>query len=137
MSDPNKPDLSLIPIKALEDIAIVFQKGLKNGRKRNDWMQLQFNSAFAAMLRHAGNCQYDTDDTDEDGVSHVASMATNAIICLYLSRHTHGTQHDHSPKNQNGQCYPDGFRGEPQSDQVCSPANIDILHGTKERSLIR
>lgn len=131
MSDPTKPDLSLIPIKCLEAIARVLAKGLKNGRQRDDWKTLDHKVFFAAMLRHAGEHQYGN-LMDESGESHAACIATNALLHLYLCDY-YGAQNDHQSKDQDGQRYPDGFRSEPKPSRISTEADTEIIYRTKGR----
>ena len=77
--DNNKPDYSLIPPHALDDVANVLTYGAQK-YDRNNWLELDnLNERyFAAAQRHMWAIQRGETHDDETGIHHSA----HAICCM-------------------------------------------------------
>lgn len=85
--DGDKPDLSLLPREALEEISKVLMQGeLKYGRY--NWKKgISYNRLLAAALRHIHKF-IDGEDTDEETKTlHVANAACNLMFIIYMYQH--------------------------------------------------
>ena len=87
----NKPDLSLIPLKLLEDEARVWQHGAIKYEK-NNWMKGQkWSVPLASALRHLAKWQAGQDIDSESGESHIAHAIANLhMITLYMRTYKSG-----------------------------------------------
>lgn len=104
MSDPNKPDMSLVPLKTLEAVARVFKDGLKKeGRVANDWQKSDPILFLSALIRHLGEHQYGNLIDPESGESHLAHAATNAIILLWHQQNGGSNEQGSSNKDAEGE----------------------------------
>lgn len=81
--DTGKLDWDAIPLEVLRNVLPAFLVGLRKYERHN--CALPFDEPrrrfFAAMMRHAVKCQRDPNAwNEEDGCTHAASMAFNAIM---------------------------------------------------------
>lgn len=92
--DQGKPQLSLLPIEALEEIAKVLTFGAKKYNKGNWRKGLLYSRVLDAALRHiyAYNNKQDTDP--ETGISHLAHAACNLLFLLTYEKLGLGKQYD-------------------------------------------
>lgn len=80
--DSGKPRMSLIPFKALREVAKILtfgemKYGVHNWRQGMDWSRLE-----DAMLRHYTAYQEGQDLDDESGLPHLAHMACCVLFLL-------------------------------------------------------
>ena len=82
--DQGKPKFSMIPQKALKEVAKVFTHGAEKYGDFNYSGEGEVLRYVDALQRHCN--QYltfeDLDDTDESGVHHLACVAANALMAL-------------------------------------------------------
>jgi hypothetical protein len=85
--DFNKPDWSLFPMKAAEEIIRVLEFGAKK-YSRGGWkgMYGQQDRIIAAMLRHIAKHQDGEFFDDESGLSHLAHIGCNIMFLLEFNR---------------------------------------------------
>jgi hypothetical protein len=88
--NPKKPPMALVPLWAIREVASTFAKGIKNGRKPFDWLDMpwDFETALeyrSAMWRHAEDAENATDA--RTCVEGFAGIITNAIILMYHEPH--------------------------------------------------
>jgi hypothetical protein len=84
--NPNKPKMALVPLWAIREVARVFAKGLKDGRKPFDWMNIPWTEETAleyrsAVWRHAEEAENATDA--RTCIEGLAGIITNTIILMY------------------------------------------------------
>lgn len=75
-----KERYDLIPPRALREVALVFTRGVKNGREPWDWVDVDdwFSIYTAAMMRHGELARIGETAT----IEHIAAVAANALILL-------------------------------------------------------
>lgn len=82
-ADQGKPQLSLVPLKILYDIAYIRMFGTKKYHDPDNWKKVEPQRYRDAMMRHM--CAYieDPDGVDEEsGMPHLWHLATNvAFLC--------------------------------------------------------
>lgn len=84
-----KPDWSLMPLSALEEVVKVLQMGAKKYDK-NNWREgsgFNYTSVVASMMRHIVKYMDGIDVDDESKLHHMAHVACNALFLLYYSQH--------------------------------------------------
>jgi hypothetical protein len=82
--DNGKPDLSLLPFKALEDVARVMMFGANKYGRGNYKQGLQVTRLLAAAIRHIGAFAEREDKDPESGLPHVAHAVTNLLFIMYM-----------------------------------------------------
>lgn len=94
-ADQGKPEMSLLPMSALNEVAKVLsfgksKYGAHNWRNGFEWTRLS-----SALLRHT--CAWiDCDDTDdESGLNHIAHAACCALFLLEHQLKNYGTDDRH------------------------------------------
>lgn len=85
--DVGKPELSLLPKEALEEISKVLSFGAsKYGR--NNWKKgIEYTRLLDASLRHLYAYSEKQDNDPESGISHVAHAACNLLFILWQEAH--------------------------------------------------
>lgn len=82
--DTGKPDWSLLPLDAVEEVVKVMDMGAKK-YARNNWQQMQdINRYRAAMMRHMKAEQSGESTDPESGLPHIAHVACNAIFLVWF-----------------------------------------------------
>jgi len=85
--DSNKPDWSLLPLDAVEEVVKVLTFGA-NKYERNNWKLVEPTTRYkAALLRHLTAQDRNEDIDPETGISHAAHVACNAIFLLWFEMH--------------------------------------------------
>jgi len=82
-----KPRYDLIPPEALEDLAILYQRGASKYAERNWERGMSWCKCFASMMRHAWAWMRGEENDPETGVHHMTAVAWNAFaIVTYVRR---------------------------------------------------
>jgi len=91
-----KVDFSLIPLKTLEQEAMVWQYG-EQKYKRFNWMKgMPWSAVLASALRHLGAWQAGEDCDPDSGLPHIAhAMCNLRMLTLYADKYPEG---DDRPK---------------------------------------
>lgn len=97
--DAEKPDYSLLPPDALEDLVRVYDYGvLKYGR--DNWRQgLAYSRIFAAIMRHLWAWWRSADRDQESGLRHLAQAAWGCFTLLEYSKNLTYISFDDRPKS--------------------------------------
>ena len=85
--DNGKVKLDLLPVDALEEIAKCLEHGANEYGTRS-WEsdgKVKFNRMYSAILRHLFDWWQGKDIDDDSKMSHLAHVATNALILLSYS----------------------------------------------------
>lgn len=85
--DAGKPDWSLLPLGAVEEVVKVLGFGASKYAPDN-WQQVPNAQRryFAALCRHLVAHQSGERDDPETGLSHMAHVATNALFLVWFGR---------------------------------------------------
>lgn len=92
--DNNKPDLSIMPYKALVETANAFSIGEKKYGRWNYMEGMEAGRLVAALLRHAYKWN-EGEEYDEDGQHHLGAVIANAA--MILAQQERGTLIDNRP----------------------------------------
>jgi hypothetical protein len=84
--DNGKPDLSLLPFKALEDVARVMMFGAKKYGRDNWKLGFDEQRLVSAALRHLGAHTEGVELDEESGQSHLAHAACNLLFLIWLKK---------------------------------------------------
>lgn len=93
LPDPVRPDLSLIDLEFLQEIALAMGKSLDK-YERNDWRKakLSWSSRAASLWRHWLDFWWHRQDKDhESGYHPLAHLAANAMLLFIWDRYGAGT----------------------------------------------
>lgn len=82
--DGGKPDLSLIPLKALLGVGQVLTYGLIKYKERNNWQKLAPRRVWAAMFRHLADFQAGEVVDKESGMPHIWHAGANMLFLLWM-----------------------------------------------------
>ena len=82
--DKGKPDLSLIPYEALEELAKVLMYGEKKYGRWNWKKKLNYSRLTSAALRHIHKFNSGIDRDDESGELHLSHAACNLFFLIYF-----------------------------------------------------
>lgn len=87
-SDAGKPELDLVPMQILYDIAEVRAYGNRKYGDPNNWKSVELRRYVNALLRHMVEFVKDYDSEDkESGIEHYKHAACNmAFICEMMKR---------------------------------------------------
>ena len=77
--DGSKPDWSLIPLDAVEEVVKVMTFGAKK-YQRNNWVKVEPERYLAALLRHLTAIQKGEAVDRDSGLPHISHVACNAIF---------------------------------------------------------
>ena len=84
-NDKGKLDLTLVPTKAIRDIAIVRTYGNEKYGSRDNWKQVSVERYTAALFRHLLAFIDDPDGVDEEsGIPHHKHILCNAAFISAL-----------------------------------------------------
>ncbi len=78
-----KPDYTLIPFEALEEVVKVLEFG-KEKYPANDWEKQDFDKHYRSLLRHVINAKQGNDA--ESGLPHLAHAACRILMMLALQK---------------------------------------------------
>lgn len=83
--DQTKPDMSLLPLDVLEEVAKVLTFGAKK-YSRDNWQHVPdaWNRYTAAMLRHLKAMRTGERIDPDSGLSHAAHMACSALFLVWF-----------------------------------------------------
>lgn len=87
-ADDNKPNWSLLPFDALEDIVKVLEFGAKKYGVDN-WKTgsgFSYKRLFSSLMRHLISFMSGEDKDPESGFSHLAHAGCNIIFLLYYTK---------------------------------------------------
>ena len=88
--DQGKPEISLVPGDAIEEIAKVFSYGAKK-YNRNNWLQgMHWSRLLDASFRHLFAYSRGEAVDPESGLSHLSHAACNLLMLLAYSRRNLG-----------------------------------------------
>lgn len=83
-----KPPLSMLSVKALLDIAMVYEMGAQKYARDNWRKGMSWTSVMDSLLRHALAWLDGENDDHESGLPHMAHLAWNAMTLLeYINTH--------------------------------------------------
>lgn len=85
--DALKPDLSILPIEALEAMAAAFTYGSKKYARNNYKQGLEVNRTLAAALRHIFAFLNKEDRDTESGLSHLSHALAAVAMTVYNLKH--------------------------------------------------
>jgi hypothetical protein len=85
--DQGKPDLSILPIEALEAMAAAFTYGSRKYARNNFKKGLEVNRTLAAALRHIYAFLNKEDLDPESGESHLAHALAAVAMTVYNIKH--------------------------------------------------
>ena len=85
--DQGKPDLTMIPYEALEEIAKVLMFGATKYDKNNWKKGISTTRLIASAMRHLGQFNSGIDTDNESSLSHVAHAATNLLMLIWMMKH--------------------------------------------------
>ena len=85
--DQGKPDLSMIPYEALEEIAKVLMFGATKYDKNNWKKGINSTRLAGAALRHLGKWCDGVDIDSESSENHIAHAATNLLMLIWMLKH--------------------------------------------------
>lgn len=87
--DQGKPDMSLVPLDAVLEVAKVLTFGAAK-YEPNSWQRVPDAKRryLAALLRHLTDYQSGETADPESGLLHLAHAATNALFLVWLEKHT-------------------------------------------------
>jgi hypothetical protein len=80
--DAGKPDLSQIPLPALESAAYVFMFGARKYGKDNYRAGMDHRQLIASTLRHVNKWNWGEDSDKESGISHLAHALVDLMILI-------------------------------------------------------
>lgn len=84
--DQGKPDLSMIPYEALEEIAKVLMFGASKYDKNNWKKGINSTRLAGAALRHLGKWCDGIDVDSESNLSHLSHAATNLLMLIWTMK---------------------------------------------------
>lgn len=84
--DSDKPDLSLLPFKALEDVARVMMFGAAKYGRSNWKKGFDEHRLISAALRHLGAHTEGEAIDSESGQAHLAHAACNLLFLIWLKK---------------------------------------------------
>ena len=88
--DMGKPDLSLLPYEALEEVAKVLMFGA-NKYGKNQWRGgFDYTRLISAAMRHMHQLNNGEDVDAESGISHAAHVIANMMFLLWMIRNQKG-----------------------------------------------
>lgn len=90
-NDGHKPDLSLLPRTALEQIALAFMDGEKKYGRYNYRRGMKWSRLIGATLRHVFAFASGEDYAPDSGIHHLAHAGANIIMLLEFYFHKLGT----------------------------------------------
>jgi len=82
--DSEKPDLSLIPYEALEEVARALMFGEKTYGRWNWKKGMKFSRLISATMRHIGQFNKGEDNASDTNLSHLAHAICNLMFMLYF-----------------------------------------------------
>jgi hypothetical protein len=82
-NDQTKPDLSLLPLPALEEMAKAFMWGEKKYGRYNYTAGFDSHRLIAACLRHVSQYQNGEDSDPESGASHLGHALASLAMLLH------------------------------------------------------
>jgi len=82
-NDQAKPDLSLLPLPALEQMALAFMYGEKKYGRYNYTAGFESHRLIAACLRHVSQYQNGEDLDPESGASHLGHALASLAMLLH------------------------------------------------------
>lgn len=85
--DQGKPDLSILPIEALEAMAAAFTYGAKKYQRNNFKKGIEVNRTLAAALRHIYAKLNKQDFDIESGVDHLGHALAAIAMAIYTLKH--------------------------------------------------
>lgn len=88
-ADTGKPDVTLIPYEAVEEIAKVLEFGAKK-YARDNWKAgtgFKYTRIIASLLRHIYAYLRGEDNDPESGLSHMAHAGCNVMFLLYYEKY--------------------------------------------------
>lgn len=86
-ADAGKPQLSLVPMQIMTDIAQVREYGNKKYGSSDNWKTVGMKRYVDALLRHALAFVDDNDSKDEEsGIEHFKHMACNMAFICHMMR---------------------------------------------------
>jgi hypothetical protein len=94
--DQDKPDWSLIPMEALEEVVKVLEFGAKKYH-RDNWRTgdgFRYSRVINSLLRHTYAWMRGEDLDPESGFSHLAHMGCNVLFLLYYNRYKERFKND-------------------------------------------
>jgi len=85
--NPKKPPLALVDLRFVERMAVILARGNKNGRRANDWQDLEMTPEltleyFSALLRHVKDASL-----SHMAVEVIDALAAVAVNCQILAYH--------------------------------------------------
>lgn len=83
--DSGKPDWSLVPFEALEEVVRVLEFGAKK-YSRDNWRTgegFKYSRVLSSLLRHIYSYLRGEDNDPESGLSHMAHAGCNVLFILY------------------------------------------------------
>lgn len=84
--DSGKPDLSLLPYEALEEISKVLMYGSKKYGINNWKNSLEYRRLIAASLRHIHQFNNKIDKDPETDLSHLAHACCSLMFIIYFQK---------------------------------------------------
>lgn len=85
--DSGKPDLTIVPIEAIEEMARAFMYGARKYARGNFKKGLEVNRTLAAALRHIYAFANKEDKDPESGESHLAHALAALAMTVYNLKH--------------------------------------------------
>lgn len=85
--DQGKPDLTMIPYEALEEIAKVLMFGASKYGKNNWKKGISTTRLAGAALRHLGSWCDGVDLDSESNLNHLTHSATNLLMLIWMLKH--------------------------------------------------
>jgi hypothetical protein len=89
--DSEKPDWSLLPLKEIEKIVEIMTYGAKK-YARDNWMYVEPNRYYAALLRHLAAWQSGEINDPESGKPHLSHVMCNVLFLSYLTSQNNETK---------------------------------------------
>lgn len=99
--DQHKPDWSLMPFEAVEEINKVLEFGAKKYAAHN-WCEgpgFKYTRVLNSLLRHVFAFLRGEDNDPESGLSHMAHAGCNVLFILYYIKHKNRYKLDDRFKN--------------------------------------
>jgi len=82
--DIGKPNMCLLDMEFIEEMALIMQYGLSKKYKRDNWKQpMNTERLLAPVYRHANDIQRGEEIDPESKLSHAAHIAVNAMMYAY------------------------------------------------------
>lgn len=80
--DAEKPDLSLLPYEALEEISKALMFGAKRYGRNNWKKKIEYTRLISAAMRHIGKFNSGQDLDDESNLNHLSHACCNLIFII-------------------------------------------------------